>query len=230
MNLSDLQKELGIQFNDEQKLTQALVHRSYLNENKDKHLESNERYEFLGDSILELWISDTLFKMFPEFDEGNLTNLRSLVVCTQNLALVASKIRLGDFVALSKGEETHGGRTNQSILADTFEAVIGAIYLDQDLDTVFRFLNRTLSNSIHELSSKRIYKDPKSVFQEIAQATRGITPHYQTINESGPDHQKVFEVAVYLDEELIATGKGNSKQKAEEEASIKATKILNNPV
>jgi ribonuclease-3 len=230
MDLEQLQNEIGVKFKNVNNLSQALIHRSYLNENKNKHLESNERLEFLGDSILELWISDTLYRMFPQFDEGNLTNLRSLIVRTENLALADAKFNLGQFVALSKGEEMHGGRTNISILADTFEALVGAIYIDQGQNASFQFLDNMLHQSIIELSSKKIYKDPKSLFQEIAQAKKGITPHYETISESGPDHLKVFKVAVFLNEELIATGTGNSKQKAEEDASIKATKIINNPV
>lgn len=229
-NLKDLQTKLGYNFKDETKLDQALHHRSYLNENRNQKLQSNETYEFLGDSILEFWISDQLFRQFPQFNEGNLTNLRALIVCTQNLALTASKISLGDFVMLSKGEEHHGGRTNQSILADTFEAVLGSIYLDGGTAPAFKFLEKTLTQSISELSQKKVYKDPKSLFQEIAQSKRGITPSYRTISESGPDHQKTFEVAVFLNEEQIATGTGNSKQKAEEDASTKATKILSNLV
>lgn len=229
-NLEDLQTKINYTFKDKNKLFKALTHRSYLNEHRDKKLPSNETYEFLGDSILEFWISDKLFRQFPQFDEGDLTNLRSLIVCTQNLSLIASNMDLGNFIMLSKGEERHGGRTNQSILADTFEAILGSIYLDDGIIPAFNFLDKTLSQSISDLSSKQIYKDPKSLFQEIAQSKRGITPKYQTISESGPDHQKNFEVAVYVGEDLIATGSGNSKQKAEEDASIKATKILSNLV
>ena len=229
-NLKDLQQQIGYSFKDETKLNQALTHRSYLNEHRHQNLQSNETYEFLGDSILEFWISDLLFRQFPQFDEGKLTNLRSLIVCTQNLSLVSQEIKLGEYLLLSKGEENHGGRKNQSILADTFESLLGAIYLDSDINTAIEFLNKTLSTSIAKLSSKEVYKDPKSIFQEIAQSKRGVTPKYQTLSESGPDHQKNFEVAVYLNDELIATGTGNSKQKAEEEASTKATKILTNLV
>jgi ribonuclease III len=229
-NLKDLQTKIGYVFKDEKKLIKALTHRSYINEHRDENLQSNETCEFLGDSILEFWISDKLFHQFPQFDEGDLTNLRSLIVCTQNLSLVASDIDLGNFIMLSKGEERHGGRTNQSILADTFEAILGSIYLDNGITPAFKFLDKTLSLSISKLSSKQIYKDPKSLFQEIAQSKKGITPRYQTVNESGPDHQKNFEVAVYIGEDLITTGSGNSKQKAEEDASIKATKILTNLV
>jgi ribonuclease III len=229
-NLKDLQIKLGYTFKDEDKLTQALQHRSYLNENRSQNLQSNETYEFLGDSILEFWISIKLFNKFPNFDEGDLTNLRALIVCTTNLALISTKFEICDFVLLSKGEERHGGRSNQSILADTFEAILGSIYLDGGINSAFEFLEKTLTDSISELSQKKVYKDPKSLFQEIAQSKRGITPRYQTVNESGPDHLKVFEVAVYLNDELITTGTGNSKQKAEEDASTKATKILNNLV
>ena len=229
-NLKELQEKLGYTFKDEAKLKQALQHRSYLNENRDQNLKSNETYEFLGDSILEFWISEKLFKQFPQFNEGDLTNLRALIVCTENLALTSIKFSICDFVFLSKGEERHGGRANHSILADTFEAVLGSIYLDGGIVPAFKFLEKTLDSSISELSQKKVYKDPKSLFQEIAQSKRGITPRYETTNESGPDHLKVFEVAVYLKDELIATGTGNSKQKAEEDASIKATKIFNNLV
>lgn len=229
-NLKQLQSIINVQFKDEKMLTQALIHRSFLNENKGKDLKSNERYEFLGDAILELWISETLFNMFSNLEEGDLTNLRSLIVCTQNLALIASEIKLNDFIFLSKGEELHGGRQNQTILADTFEALIGAIYLDQGSKSAYKFLQQSLTKSIANFSSQKVLKDPKSVFQEIAQAQKGITPSYKTINESGPDHDKTFEVGVYLGEELIATGTGSSKQRAEEDASIKATKLFNNQV
>jgi len=225
-NLVQLENLIGIKFKNPDILNQSLIHRSYLNENKSLKLQSNERYEFLGDAILEMWISETLFRMFPKYSEGDLTNLRALIVCTQNLAKVATSFNLGDYIYLSKGEETHGGRDNQSILADTFEALLGAVFLDQGHKSSYKFLKSTLSSCVAEISKQKIYKDPKSIFQEIAQAKRGITPHYQTINESGPDHQKTFEVGVFLSDEMIASGIGNSKQKAEEDASIKATKIL----
>lgn len=230
LNFDEIQQVLDYKFVDTNKLFQALTHRSFLNEHRGENLNSNETYEFLGDSILEFWISDKLFTLFPQYNEGDLTNLRALIVCTQNLALVAKDFKLGDFVLLSHGEEQHQGRSNQSILADTFEAVLGSIYLDGGTIPAFKFLETALTSSIETLSSKKIYKDPKSLFQEIAQAKKGITPRYQTISESGPDHLKQFEVGVYLNDELITSGKGNSKQKAEEDASIKATKILNNLV
>ena len=223
--LSELQKKIDYQFKDPQKLTLALTHRSYLNENHQLK-DSNERYEFLGDAILEYWCSQKLFTLFPKFDEGQLTNLRSLIVCTQNLAEVGQKFKIGSYLLLSHGEEKHGGRENISLLADTFESLIGAIQLDSGYDAVDQFLSKFLDNSIQTLSQKNIYKDPKSLFQEIAQFKKGITPHYQTLSESGPDHQKIFEVGVYLEEELIAKGSGNSKQKAEEDAATQGTEIL----
>lgn len=223
--LNKLQKIIKYQFQDISFLDQALVHRSSLNEHH-QFQESNERYEFLGDAVLELWISDRIFKKFEKFDEGKLTNLRALVVCTQNLAKISSNFNLGDFIYLSRGEEKHQGRDNQSILADTFEAILGSIYLDGGLSPAFDFLDLFLTSSVEQLSQKDIYKDPKSIFQEISQAKEGITPKYQTISESGPDHQKIFEVGVYLNEKLIAKGTGNSKQKAEEAASINATKLI----
>ncbi len=224
--LLQLQTKIDIKFKDESKLFQALIHRSYLNENKDSHLQSNERYEFLGDAVLELWATEKLFSLFPQFSEGVLTNLRSLVVCTENLAKIATNLGLGEYIQLSRGEETHHGRTNLSILADTFESVIGAIYLDSGNKAVDKFLKKFLTPSITLISQQKIFKDPKSQFQEIAQSKRGVTPHYLTISESGPDHQKTFEVGAYIDSELIATGTGNSKQKAEESAAIAATAKL----
>ncbi len=229
-NLEKIESIIEIVFNDKEKLSNALIHRSYLNENKLLKLESNERYEFLGDAVLELWASNHLFHNFPQFKEGELTNLRALSVCTQTLAQTAKSIDLGQYILLSKGEEIHGGRNNTSMLADSFEAVIASIYLDQGMESVDKFLSKNLLPIMIELSKKKDYKDPKSIFQEISQAKRGITPKYSTIVETGPDHSKQFEVGVYLNDELIATGQGNSKQKAEEDASIKATKILNNPV
>lgn len=209
---------------------QALIHRSYLNENKELNLQSNERLEFLGDAVLEFWISDILYNRFPNFTEGDLTNLRSLVVCTTNLAKISAKIKLGDKLLLSKGEEKHGGRDNTSILADAFESYLGAIFLDGGIKAVYKFLDKVVTPSIDLISKQKTLKDPKSIFQEIAQDKEGITPNYKTLSESGPDHKKIFEVGVYLIDRLIAKGKGNSKQKAEEDASLNATKIFKNRV
>ena len=224
--LINLENTLGVKFKDQSRLHQALIHRSYLNENRSQKLTSNERYEFLGDAILEFWISDILFRSFPAYPEGDLTNLRSLIVCTQNLAKIASSIHLGDYLCLSKGEEANGGRHNPSILADTFESLLGAVYLDQGTKVAFSFLEKHLRQSIDEISSQKNLKDPKSFFQEIAQSQRGITPVYRTISESGPDHHKTFESGVFLGDELITKGIGPSKQRAEEAAALAATEIF----
>ena len=228
--ISEFEKIIKTKFKNLELLENALIHRSILNENKKLNLKSNERLEFLGDAVLELWTSDTLFNMFPDYEEGKMTNLRSLTVCTQNLATTAKTIDLGDYVCLSRGEKNHGGQTNESILADTFESIIGAIYVDSGYKSAAKFLQNFLLPSLIDISTKDNLKDPKSLFQEISQAQRGVTPHYVTVTESGPDHQKTFEIAVYLDTDLIATGQGASKQKAEEIAATKATKILKNEV
>lgn len=222
----DLQKHLKLNFKNPQILHQALIHRSYLNENQQDNISSNERYEFLGDAVLETWISDYLFRQYPQYQEGDLTNLRALSVCTQNLSQIAKNINLSEYLLLSKGEEKNGGRQNPSILADTLESVIGAIYLDQGMSAVSKFLHQHLTPSIQKISQLQNLKDPKSTFQEIAQAKTGTTPHYQVVSQKGPDHKKIFEVAAYIGQKLIATGTGNSKQKAEEDAASKASQLL----
>jgi len=227
-SLLELQELLGVKFNNPDSLEQALIHRSYLNENRALKLVSNERLEFLGDAVLEQWTTEKLYKMFPDLPEGDLTSLRSLIVCTNNLANLANKISLGKFIKLSHGEESHGGRQNQSILADTTESIIGSVFLDQGQEAVNKLLDSFLGENIDTISKQKIYKDPKSHFQEIAQARSGITPHYETVRETGPDHQKIFEVAAYIGTDLIASGTGNSKQKAEEAAAIAAIQKLTN--
>jgi ribonuclease-3 len=225
-SLTQLQKLLDTKYKNPELLSLALIHRSYLNENRSRGLVSNERLEFLGDAVLELWTTEKLYHLFPLLPEGDLTNLRSLIVCTESLANVANNINLGQFIQLSRGEESHGGRQNQSILADALESVIGSVYLDQGSKAVDKLLNFLLHDQIDQVSKQKIFKDPKSMFQEIAQSKRGLTPHYETIKETGPDHQKIFEVAAYIGTDLIAQGKGNSKQKAEESAALAATTIL----
>lgn len=222
-NLTSFEKSIGITFSDQVLLKQALTHKSSLNEDKTTG-KSYERLEFLGDAVLEFWISDTLYKLFPQFPEGKLTNLRALSVCTQNLSIAAQAINIGDHLFLSYGEDRGGGRQNPSILEDVFEALVGAIYLDQNQAAAFKFLDQFLLPLVKKLAQKKEYKDPKSKFQEITQAKFNITPHYQTIKETGPDHQKIFKVGVYLGDKLIASGTGKSKQRAEESASLKALK------
>ncbi|MFA6518657.1 MAG: ribonuclease III [Candidatus Shapirobacteria bacterium] len=223
--LPHLEANLGYQFKDKVLLQQALTHRSHLNENRSLNLVSNERLEFLGDAVLETWASIRLYHQFPTSPEGDLTNLRSLLVRTESLSQTAIKIDLGKFVLLSKGEEAHGGRLNQSILADTFESIIGAIYLDGGFANSDAFLDRLLLPSLEVIRNQKNIKDPKSYYQEIAQNKFNLTPHYLSLSESGPDHAKTFVVGVYLGDKLIAQGSGNSKQKAEESAAILATEL-----
>lgn len=226
--IQKLQATLKYHFTNQSLLQEALTHRSFLNENHLPRPTSNERLEFLGDAVLELWVSQELFRRFPTSAEGTLTNLRALIVCTQNLSQIANSIHLGDYLRLSRGEETHSGRTNHSILADTFESVIGAIYIDSGFDSTAIVLNTLLDQNIITISQQKIYKDPKSHFQEIAQEQSGITPHYQITKETGPDHQKNFEATVYVGDRQVATGGGNSKQRAEEAAALAGIKILQN--
>ena len=217
-NLDELQRIIGYRFNDAQLLSQALTHRSYINESKN-NLQNNERLEFLGDAIVELWSSDLLYSEFPSLAEGELTNLRSLLVRTENLASVSQTLNLGQYLYLSHGEATHGGRTNISLLADTFESLVGAIYLDSDIKEAFSFLSNHLGPTLASIRQQKIIKDPKSYFQEICQSQTGVTPHYQIISQTGPDHAKIFESQLLVNDRVIATGKGNSKQKAEEAAA-----------
>jgi len=216
---------IDLKFKHPELLDLALTHRSSLNESRPLK-ESNERLEFLGDAVLELWVSNYLYRHFPKEAEGKLTNFRSQIVRTENLAKVAESFNLGQDIILSKGEEIHGGRENSSILADTFESLLGAIYLDRGQTAVDKFLIKYLLPSIELISQQKNIKDPKSTFQEISQSQQGITPHYDTLSESGPDHQKKFEVGAYLGDKLIAKGTGASKQRAEEAAAIAATATL----
>lgn len=217
---------LDIRFKNSQLLKRALTHRSYLNEHKEKGLESNERMEFLGDAILEFWATEQLFNLFPQLPEGVLTNIRASLVCTESLANIAKKIKIGESLLLSKGEDEGGGRCNPSLLADTFEAIIGAIWLDQGWLKVNQFLEKNLLSRLISLGKLGDNKDAKTKLQEEVQAMIKITPYYQVIKEEGPDHNKKFTVAVHFGEKEIAQGKGDSKREAEEDAANQALTIL----
>jgi ribonuclease III len=203
----------------------AFVHRSYLNESREER-ESNERLEFLGDSILSFVVSDHLYKAYPDFDEGMLTNLRSLVVNTKSLAMLAKKLDFGSQLMLSRGEEDSGGRQNESILANTFEAVIGALFLDQGIDAVKTFLYAVLIPEIEKYVQKKVFKDPKSLLQEYVQARKQNSPLYKVLHEEGPAHAKQFTIGVFVGDTQIGEGKGKSKQEAEEEAAEQALEKL----
>ena len=208
-------------FNNAQLQQQAFVHRSYLNETKEE-LESNERLEFLGDSILSFIISDHLYKTYPQFDEGILTNLRSLVVNTKSLAKTAKKLNFGNYLLLSKGEEDSRGRENESILANTFEAFIGALFMDQGTKAVSDFLFEVLVPEIEEYVQKKVFKDPKSLLQEYVQSKKQNSPVYKVLSEEGPAHAKQFTIGVFVENEKMGEGIGKSKQEAEEQAAQKA--------
>lgn len=219
MTLTRLEEKIGLKFKDKSLLKTAFIHRSYLNEHPNESLPHNERLEFLGDSVLGFIISDFLFKKYPGSPEGDLTNFRSSIVNARILARVAKEFELGKFLFLSKGEEATGGRDRQYILANTYEALLGAIYLDQGIEESSKFVETTLIPKLSEIIEKKLYKDYKSLFQELAQAKFNTTPIYKLLSEEGPDHSKTFKVGVYLGDKRIADGVGNSKQVSEQEAA-----------
>ena len=224
-DFSLLEKKLGFAFNQKDLLTQAFVHRSYLNENPDFGLDQNERLEFLGDAVVELVITEYLYKQYPDKAEGELTNWRAALVNAKMLTSVAEELGLNDFLLLSRGETKELGKARQYILANTFEALIGAIYLDLGYEASDKFIKTYLLARLPEVIQKKLYKDAKSYFQERAQDVEGITPIYKVIKEWGPDHKKKFTVGVFLKETMIAEGEGYSKQEAEEEAAKEGLKV-----
>lgn len=220
-NLDTLSKTLNIKFKNKQLIKNAFIHRSYLNEVKIR-ISSNERLEFLGDSILSYLVSSFLYHEYPDFSEGQLTNLRSSMVKTSTLASVANKLNLGDYIYLSKGEEEGGGRENPSLLADCFEAFLGAVYLDQGISVVSTILKTFLYPKIAKIILDKSYKDAKSQFQELVQEKLKASPLYQVINEQGPDHIKQFTIGVFVKDVKRGEGKGKSKQEAEQNAAKSA--------
>lgn len=224
-NFSKIEKKLNLNFENKDLLTKAFTHRSYLNENPSFHLSHNERLEFLGDAVLELVITKFLYLRYPNKPEGMLTNWRASLVNTKILAKIAHKLNFHKFLLVSRGEEKEINNEKAAILADTFEAFIGALYLDQDYKACKDFIEKHLVQELPEIIEKGLYKDSKSKFQEKAQEIVGITPHYQILDEKGPDHRKIFTLGVFLEDNLIAKGKGTSKQRAEEMAAKKALQI-----
>lgn len=223
-DFSKLEKKLDLKFKNKDLLIQAFVHRSYLNENLDFKLFHNERLEFLGDAVLEQVVTEYLYKEYPEQSEGELTSWRAALVNAKMLAKIAKKLGFNDFLLLSQGEEKEEGKARQYILANTFEALIGSLYLDQGLDICRDFIKTNLIKELPFIIESGIFKDAKSSFQEEAQEKTGITPVYKVLEEWGPDHNKRFIVGVFLGKELIAKSEGSSKQEAEEEAAKEALK------
>lgn len=200
---------------------QAFTHRSYLNEAKQQ-IESNERLEFLGDSILSFVVSEALYKNYPQFHEGTLTNIRSMLVNTKMLAQIAKELDFGKYLKLSRGEEEAKGRENQSLLADSFEAFIGALFLDQGIAVAKEFITSSVLPHLEQIIKKQNFKDPKSLFQEQMQAKNHASPVYKVLVEEGPSHAKVFTVGVFVKDRELGIGKGKSKQEAEEQAAKQA--------
>jgi len=218
-DFSAFEQKIGITFNNKDLLMQAFLHRSYLNENRETTLGHNERLEFLGDAVLELVTTEFLYHKYPKKPEGELTSFRAALVNTQSIAAAAERLDMNTYLLLSRGEAKDTGRARQYILANTFEAVIGSIYLDQGYEVATRFISEHLLPMIEDIVRKRLWQDAKSYFQEKAQEAWGHTPTYDVVNEDGPDHDKLFEVVVKVGDDTRASGKGHSKQEAEQDAA-----------
>jgi len=221
-DFSKLENLLGIEFKNKDLLIQAFVHRSYLNENPSFRLHHNERLEFLGDAVLELVVTEYLYKTYPNKGEGELTNWRAALVNARMLSLVAQQLDFNEFLLLSRGEEKETGKARQYILANTFEAFVGSLYLDQGYEACQIFIKKNLLKELPRILKEGLYRDAKSRFQEEAQERARITPSYKVLDEWGPDHAKHFLVGVFLGQELVAKGEGSSKQEAEEDAARNA--------
>ncbi|MCX6725811.1 MAG: ribonuclease III [Candidatus Shapirobacteria bacterium] len=219
MDFESLEQKLTIKFSNQQLLKEALTHRSYLNEFKKEHLESNERLEFLGDVVLSFVVSNWLFEKFPLFPEGKLTNLRSNLVKTTALSEIAQNLKIGDYLLLSRGEKESGGQKNPTLLANTTEAIIGAIFLDQGIKIVDNFIKINFEPLLKKTIASGRLKDYKSLLQEKIQAKTGQSPIYKTTREEGPEHDKIFTIDVFANGKIMAKGVGKSKQKAEQEAA-----------
>lgn len=219
LDQTKLENSLNIYFKNAELLKTAFTHSSYVNEASTEKIESNERLEFLGDSILEMAATIFLYKKFPALPEGELTALRSALVRGNNLALVSEELGLGEHLFLSKGEEVSGGRTKKYILANVAESLIGAIFLDQGYEVAEKFIDTHILSKVGQVFELGLHIDSKSKFQEKAQELENTTPDYRLISETGPDHDKVFQMGVFLNDILVATGEGSSKQKAEQEAA-----------
>ncbi|MDP3724907.1 MAG: ribonuclease III [Nanoarchaeota archaeon] len=220
----ELEKKLGIPFKNKALLQEALTHRSYLNENTKWETPHNERLEYLGDAVLELIVTSALFRNFPSKQEGDMTSIRAALVNHIMLAKVAGELGFEGYILLSRGEARENGRAKEAILANTVEALIGAIYIDQGYDKAEKFVRARILSHLDEVLEKELFLDPKSTLQEIVQEKLKVTPTYKVLDEKGPDHEKEFVVGVFFDKEKIAEGKGFSKQDAERAAAANALK------
>ncbi|MEX2029049.1 MAG: ribonuclease III [Candidatus Paceibacterota bacterium] len=227
INFSDFEKKTKIIFKNKKLLQQSFVHRSYINENPNAGFSHNERLEFLGDAVLELVVTDFLYKKYSGYTEGELTSLRSALVNSVMISDVAVVLGMNDYLLLSKGEAKDNGKARQYILANTYEAYIGALYLDQGYESADQFVRKSLLPKTEEIVNKKLWRDAKSLVQEKAQEFVGFTPAYRVLSESGPDHDKHFTVGILFGPNLIAEGKGKSKQEAEQKAAESALKAKN---
>jgi ribonuclease-3 len=222
--LNTLEQKIGVKFKDSNLLKESLTHRSYLNEHPNWPLPHNERLEYLGDAVLELAVSETLFSKFPNYPEGQLTVLRAALVNYQMLSKIATEIDLDKFVLMSRGERADTSKAREVILANAIEAIIGAIYLDRGFGITEKFIQKFILVHIDEILRTKSYKDAKSELQEIIQEKLRVTPTYRVLEESGPAHQRIFRIGVYFGDKFIAEGTGSSKQEGEIEAAKNALK------
>lgn len=224
-DFSRFEEEIGVTFKNQTLLTQAFVHRSYLNEHPDFGIEQNERLEFLGDAVLELIVTEFLYNNYPN-PEGDLTNWRASLVNANMLAQVAAELNMEEYLFLSRGEaKDKASKARQYILANAFEALVGAIYLDQGYDPVSNFIHRFVLPRLPHILEEQLYLDAKSRFQEVAQEVAGVTPSYKVLEEVGPDHARQFKIGVFLGEEFVASGEGTSKQEAQMDAAKHALEV-----
>jgi ribonuclease-3 len=221
-DFSTFEDAIGIVFKDKKHLMHAFIHRSYINENPRSGLEHNERLEFLGDAVIELIVTDFLYHNYPTHHEGDLTAYRSALVNAVIMGEVASSLGMNEYLLLSKGEQKDTGRARQTILANTYESFVGALYLDQGYAACDGFITKTLLSRLGDIISTKSWKDAKSQIQEEAQERVGVTPSYKVMTEVGPDHDKHFTIGVFFGDKKIAEGKGKSKQEGEQKAALAA--------
>lgn len=220
--LKEFEKLLGVSFWHREHLKRALMHKSYANENKYPYTDHNERYEFLGDAVLELAISQILFAMFPDHTEGDLSKLRAAIVNEEQLAELAREIKIGEYMLLGKGESQTGGSDKPSLLSDTYEAILGAIYLDRGFDKAVKVIKKNFEAVINKVGGVGYISDFKTRLQEVVQGKFHTIPRYRTAKETGPDHSKTFEINLFIGSDLISTGRGASKKAAEQDAAREA--------
>lgn len=225
-HIEELEQSINVSFTSKELLTQALMHRSFVVENNLGDLVSNERLEFLGDAVLELVVTEYLYRAFATQPEGVLTQWRSIIVNTNNLAEVARRLTIAEHIFLSRGEKLSGGFEKERILANVTEAIIGAMYLDQGYNQAKEFIERSILGEVPTLLAQSQQYNPKGILQERIQATKKVTPEYKILEESGPDHAKTFQAGIFLDGSMLAQGEGPSKKEAEEDAARNALKLL----